>query len=109
MKRLRLFSMPVPNPSGELGRDLAEGGCEHVFAPDDHIVIACRHVTCSMNAQRLLETPADAVPLDGISGLFGDREADARRRFVAAAQHLEQEQPPAPLLAVPHSEELAPL
>src|SRR5262245_19183865 len=107
MKKLRLFSMPVPNSAGELGRQLAERGCEHVFAPDDHIVIARRHVTCSMNAQRLLEAPADAVTLDRVSGLFGDGEADARRRRVAAGQHLEQEHPAAPLLAVAHGKELA--
>src|SRR5437773_7426026 len=100
MKKLRLFSMPVPNSPGELGRQLAERGCEYVLAPDDHIVIAWRHVTCSMNAQRLLEAAPDAVALDRISRLFGDGEADARRRLVAAGQDFEQEHPAAPLLAV---------
>src|SRR5262245_59242005 len=99
--------MPVPNSAGELGRQLAERGCEHVLAPDDHIVIAWRHVTCSMNAQRLLEAAADAVALDRVSGLFGDGEADARRRVVAALEHLEQEQASAPFLAFAHGDEFA--
>src|SRR5919198_765928 len=103
MKKLRfLFSMPVPNSAGELGRQLAEGGCKHVLAPDDHIVIARRHVTCSMNAQRLPEAAPDPVTLDRVSGFFGDGEADARGRLVATGQHLEQEHPTAPLLAVAH-------
>src|SRR5262245_7972206 len=109
MRKLRLFSMPVSNPPGKLGRDLAERGCEHVFAADDHIVIARRHVTCSMHAQRLLEAATNAVAYDRVSGPFSDGEADARRPVVAALQDLQQEQPPAPLLAASHGKEFAAL
>src|SRR5919109_1011316 len=109
IKKLRLFSMPVSNPPRELGRDLAERGREHVLAPDDHIVIARRHVTRGVDAQRLFEAPANAVPFDGISGLFSDREADAWRILVATRQHFEQEQPPAPFLAAADCHELVTL
>ena len=89
--------------------NLAEGGGEHVLPPDDHIVIARCHVTCSMDAHRLFEAPADAVAYDRVSGLFGDREADTRRCVVAAVQHFEQEKPPAPLFATADGQEFAAL
>ena len=73
------------------GLERLERRREYLVTPDDHIVIAGRHVTCGIVSDCFLQPPADTVALNGIAGLPGDSETDARAGCVAAIHHFQQE------------------
>jgi hypothetical protein len=96
-------------PARQLCPDIGEGDGQKFLAPDDHIVVAGLHVTCSKNAHGLLQPPANAVAHDGVADLFGDREADARRGIVATVENFNEKQPPAALFTTPDGQKFRPL
>src|SRR5437868_764675 len=110
MKRLRLFSIESlscsAQPAGKLGLQLAERDGEHVFAPDDDIVIAGRHVMGGVRAHGFPEPAPDAVAHHGVADLLGDGVADARREIVAAVEDLNEKKPPAAFFTAAHSQEI---
>jgi hypothetical protein len=107
MKKFRLFCIEVrglsccANSAGEFGCQRTERSGKHVFAPDDHIVPARRHVISGMRADGFFETPPYTIADNRIADLLGHGIANTRRPAVAPVQDFNEKKPSSALFATP--------
>jgi hypothetical protein len=85
-----LFALQALERTDEIIGHLLKWRVQRAASPDQNVVVPGFH-RARRKSYKLAQPAADAIALDGIAGLFGDREADADGAAVVARPRLQHE------------------